>query len=102
MYLTWKGVLASTIVGAGIGAGVGAAMGNTGKGAAIGAGAGLLAPVLAEGMEGMFDSARADATTALKDLRAAIKDGDAQAFAAAKTQFDTAMLEVQKAPEADK
>ncbi len=100
MYLSWKGVIASTIVCAGVGAGVGAAMGSTGKGAAIGAGAGLLAPVIAEGLEGMFDGARAEATTALKQMRNAVKDGDPAALATAKGEFDKAMLEVQKAPEA--
>lgn len=101
MYLSWKGVITSTIFGAGVGAGIGAAMGSAGKGAGIGAAAGMLLPPIAEGFESMFDGDRADATTALKHLRSAIVNKDPTAAATAKTEFDNAFLKLQ-APPADK
>lgn len=76
MYLSWKGIAVSTLLGAGVGAGIGYAKGNTAMGAGIGAAAGAVLPVTAEVIEGWFDGDRAAAVTAMKKLRAAAMKGE--------------------------
>lgn len=76
MYLSWKGIAVSTLLGAGVGAGIGYAKGNTAMGAGIGAAAGAVLPVTAEVIEGWFDGDRAKAVSAMKKLRAAAMKGD--------------------------
>lgn len=76
MYLSWKGIAVSTLLGAGVGAGIGYAKGNTAMGAGIGAAAGAVLPVTAEVIEGWFDGDRAKAVSAMKKLRAAAAAGE--------------------------
>lgn len=94
MYLSIKGVITSTVIGAAGGAGIGLAFDAPGKGAAIGAGAGLLLPLIAEAAEGMFEADKANAVNAIKALRKAIKAKDPAAAAKAQGEVSEALAKL--------
>lgn len=96
MYLSWKGIAVSGLLGAGIGAGVGAFGGKALMGAGIGLAAGLVLPPTAEGIEGLFDGERAKAVTAMKKLRSAIKAGEPDDTIKFQEEMDNSVLEMSK------